>query len=162
MDGSEERTRRRALRTLGASLSSVVLAIGAGLTMAGGNGDRQENNESAAASRKGPLYVHGPTTRYQQIEDSPPGIFGGLENRSERTVWMARLEVKFYAEDGRHVGTRAQHFLRVRPGESREIALPFTNESFNDRSVTLTSGVLDTILTGGRTISGRTNPKNGR
>jgi hypothetical protein len=73
-------------------------------------------------------------------------VFGELENRSERTVWIASLDVEFYAESGEHVGTRTQYFLRVRPGESRKVSIPFAGASFEDRSLGLVSGLLDLML----------------
>jgi hypothetical protein len=157
-------SQRPVLRTLATSFGfgAAALVAGTGLTTAGDTDGGRENSQSSAASRKEPLYVHGPTTRYQWIENHPPGVLGELENTSERTVWMARLDVEFYDEDGRQVGSRAQYFLGVRPGEGREISLPVDDDSFDDRSVALTSGVLDTILGDGRIISERTNPKNRR
>jgi hypothetical protein len=137
--------RQTVLRTLGASLETTVLAAVSRLTVAGGNEDRQENDASPA-SRDDPLYLQGPTTRYQQIDEFRPGVFGELENRGERTVWIASLSVEFYAESGEHVGTRTQYFLRIRPGESREVSIPFTSASFEDRSLNLASGLLDVML----------------
>ena len=144
-------------RSAGAALSAVALVVGAVLTIAGGNEDCSPNGESSVASREEPLFIHGPTTRYQAIDGSPSGVFGELENVSEKTVWLARLTAMFYAENGHHVGTRAHYFLRLRSGQTREVALPFTDESFDDCSVTLASGVLETILGGGRTVAQRTN-----
>ena len=149
-------SRRTVVRTLRASLSTTAL-VSALLIIAGGNNDRRDDGRSPAVSREGPLYLHGPTTRYQRIDGSPPGVFGELENVSEKTVWLARLTAVFYTENGYHVGTRAHYFLRLRSGQTREVALPFTDESFDDCSVTLASGVLDTILGGGRTVAHRMN-----
>ena len=145
-DTNRYRSRRTVLRTLGASLGTAALAIASGLSTASGSGDRQENDDASPASRDDPLYLQGPTTRYQQIDEFRPGVFGKLENRGERTVWIASLNVEFYAENSEHVGTRTQYFLRLRPGESREVSVPFTSASFEDRSFTLTSGLLDVIL----------------
>ena len=157
-------SRQTVLRTLATSFGfgAAALVAGTGFTIAGDTDGGRENSQSSAASRKEPLYVHGPTTRYQWIENHPPGVFGELENTSERTVWMARLDVEFYDKDGQQVGSRAQYFLRVRPGESREISLPVDDDSFDDRSVALTSGVLDTILGDSRIVSERMNPRSRR
>ena len=152
---------RTAVRTLRVSLSTAVLVVGT-LFIIGGNRDRRENGQSPTVSREGPLYLHGPTTRYQAIDGSPPGVFGELENVSEKTVWLARLTAVFYAENGHHVGTRAHYFLRIRPGQTREVALPFTDGSFDDRSVTLTNGVLETALGSGQTVAQRTNAETDR
>ena len=73
-------------------------------------------------------------------------MFGKLENRGERTIWIASLDVKLYAESGKHVGTRTQYFLRLRPGESREVSIPFTGASFENRSLRLAGGLLDAVL----------------
>ena len=151
------RFRRTVVQTLGACLRAVALVAVGGFTTAGGNEDRRENGAPSVPSSEGPLYIHGPTTRYQAIDGSPPGMFGELENVSEKTVWLARLTAMFYAENGHHVGTRAWYFLRIRPGQTREVALPFTDESFDDRSVILASDVLETILGGGRTVAQRMN-----
>ena len=73
-------------------------------------------------------------------------MFGELENRGERTVWIASLKVEFYAESGKHVGTRTQYFLQLRPGESRKVSIPFAGASFEDRSLGLVSGLFDVML----------------
>ena len=149
-------SRRTVVHTLRA-ISTTALVVGALLIIAGGNKDRRDNGQSLAVSQERPLYLHGPTTRYQAIDGSSPGVFGELENVSEKTVWLARLTAVFYAENGHHVGTRAHYFLHIRPGQIREVALPFTDESFDDCSVTLASGVFETILGGGRTVAHRMN-----
>jgi hypothetical protein len=111
-DEQSSESRRTVLRTLGASLGTAVLAAAAGLSAAVGSED-QEGDDSSPASRDDPLYLQGPTTRYQQIDEFRPGVFGKLENRGERTIWIASLDVEFYAESGEHVGTRTQYFLRL-------------------------------------------------
>lgn len=140
------RPRRKVLHTLGAGLGVSAIAASTALTVAGGDKEREQGESREEDDRSGPLIVHGPTTVYPANKHHRPGVFGELENVSGHTIWVARLSVTFYDEDGRVVGTRKQYFLYFRPGERRTIEIPFVTDRFDDRSWTLDTSLLQVVF----------------